>query len=104
MDNILWIIDIDGTILNVHKNQIPAWCEALKRAYSIIPDEQTLVKYFGKPFKSVLKNVVTHYGISDQEFKTHYQLALKTYTHAVTSYLDKNGGDYLPGAVGFLKN
>ena len=42
MDNTLWIIDIDGTIVNVHKNQVPAWNKALMETYGFTPDEKTL--------------------------------------------------------------
>ena len=103
MDNTLWIIDIDGTIVNVHKNQVPAWNKALMETYGFTPDEKTLISFFGKPFKSVLRNVALHYGITDEKIAEGYDKALQLYTETVSSHLDKTGGEILPGAVDFLE-
>lgn len=100
----LWIIDIDGTILNVHKNQIPAWNKAFQVGFNITPDEQTLIKFFGKPFKSVMRNVALAYGVSDATISKKYRLVLDTYISSVCEYLDKTGGEIIPGAVEFLRN
>lgn len=104
MKNTLWIIDIDGTIVNVHKNQVPAWNMALSQTYGFTPDEQTLINYFGKPFKSVLRNVALHYGIPEKEITKGYEKALHLYTTTVSQHLEKTGGTILPGAVAFLEH
>ncbi len=103
LEQTLWIIDIDGTIINVHKNQVPAWTEALQQAFSITPDESTLVSYFGKPFQSVLKNVAMYYSISEKEISKKAKFAEEIYVSSVNKHLKKTGGSILPGAENFLR-
>lgn len=103
MDKLLWLVDIDGTILNVHKNQVPAWTEALQSSYNVTPEENVLISYFGKPFKSVLWNVAKHYNVDDETIAKGYVNARKVYTTQVSDYLKKMGGNILPGAIEFLE-
>ena len=61
----LWIIDIDGTIVNVHRNQVPAWLNMFRDVYCVTMDEPTLVSFFGKPFTSVLVDALAHACIDE---------------------------------------
>ncbi|MFH1367220.1 MAG: HAD hydrolase-like protein [Patescibacteria group bacterium] len=101
--NQLWIIDIDGTIVNVHTNQVPAWLNMLKEVYGVEVDEKTLVSFFGKPFTSVLVDVLEHSGIKEEDVLKKHKQAFDKYVYGVQSGLDKNGGKILPGAVEFLE-
>lgn len=101
--NQLWIIDIDGTIVNVHSNQVPAWLNMFKNVYGATMDEKTLVSFFGKPFRSVLANSLMHAGLSEKEVFAKYEPAFKSYVQGVQEGLEKNGGKILPGAVEFLE-
>lgn len=103
MQNQLWIIDIDGTIVNVHSNQVPAWLNMFKNVYSIKMDEPTLVGFFGKPFKSVLKESLMAQGLSEKDVFDKYDLAFKGYVDGVTDGLYKNGGQIIDGAKQFLE-
>lgn len=99
----LWIIDIDGTLVNVHSNQVPAWNKALAETYGFVPDAKTLVSYFGKPFRSVVWSVAGHYGVADERIRGGYSTAFKVYTTEVCANLDEMGGEVLPGAIEFLE-
>lgn len=99
----LWIIDIDGTLINVHKNQIPAWNKALKECFGFVPKNKELVSHFGKPFKSVLRNIAKDYNVEDKDIERKYEKALSVYTTEVNTNLKQAGGEILPGAVEFLE-
>lgn len=100
--NELWIIDIDGTIINVHANQIPAWSNMLRDVYGVTVDEATLVRYFGKPFTSVLVDVLGHFGIPEGDVLARFDRAFDGYVHGVQRGLEERGGFILPGAVPLL--
>jgi len=101
--NQLWIIDIDGTIVNVHSNQVPAWLNMFRDVYGVTMDETTLVTFFGKPFTSVLVEALSHAGLSEAEVLTRYDQAFAGYVKGVQDGLDKNGGSILPGALNLLE-
>lgn len=101
--NQLWIIDIDGTIVNVHSNQVPAWLNMFKDVYGVTMDEETLVSFFGKPFRSVLVNSLAHAGLSEEEILAKYDQAFEGYVRGVQEGLERNGGKILPGGIEFLK-
>ena len=101
-DKKLWIIDIDGTIANVHSNQVPAWTNMMKDVYGVDVDESTLVSYFGKPFTSVLVDVLGHFGVAEAKVMEHFDRAFDGYVQGVQQGLEKNGGEVLPGAIAFL--
>ena len=99
----LWIIDIDGTLINVHSNQIPAWNWALNKTYGFVPKESELIKHFGKPFNSVLSGIVGDYKIDIKVLNSGQNKALQTYIKAVNYNLKTSGGQVLPGVIEFLE-
>lgn len=100
--NQLWIIDIDGTIVNVHSNQVPAWLNMFNQVYDVTMDEKTLVSFFGKPFTSVLVEALAYVGIDESAALSKFDDAFKLYIQGVQQGLEQHGGKILPGALEFL--
>ncbi len=100
--NQLWIIDIDGTIIDVHNNQVKAWLNMFKDVYDISMAKNKLVTFFGKPFTSVLVDALASAGINEQSALQKFDQAFAGYVQGVQKGLEKRGGKILPGALEFL--
>lgn len=101
--NQLWMIDIDGTTVDVHSHQVSAWLKTFERVYNVKAKKGTLDNLFGKPFCSFLVRGLVRNGLQTEDILKKYNLAKNEYVRQVKQSLEKKGGKILPGAIEFLK-
>lgn len=99
----LWMIDIDGTIIDVHNHQVDAWLKTFEKIYNIKAKKGTLDNLSGKPFCSFLVRGLVRNGLSTEDILKKYDLAKNEYVYQVKKSLEREGGKILPGAIDFLK-